>query len=411
MENTENKPFLGKFLRGFFELLFLLLIILAFFWVGGGKIIEDRLQEYLGNSKDQTEEKKLPDPVNPKIITYEWEYAGKKYSIEETLFGSYFNFYTMLPKTYSYYEGEMPQNWEEEYFSMFLSYPTEDRTIPELAAKIKELGTKNNLSGDSIVELALSFVQNIPYDEARAKRILSENQFNQSENKKDAPNYPYEVLYEKTGICSDKSFLAYSLIKELGYGVAVFVYEAENHMAIGIKCPKEYSTYNSGYCYAETTNPGNKIGLIPEIDTTNNQAYSVKEIELFGNKENSIPNSKTVGEAKIINTSEGNVYGGIIKTIATQQKIAELKTFLNKEKIALNSMQDVLSQDQKWIKDQKEKMNKLLDKNSLEKYNDLVPEYNEHILEYQKDLKNYNNHVKTYNQKVNEYNSLIKNFH
>ena len=35
----------------------------------------------------------------------------------------------------------------------------------------------------------------------------------------------------------------------------LFNYSTENHEAIGIKCPMEYSYLDSGYCFVETTNP------------------------------------------------------------------------------------------------------------------------------------------------------------
>jgi len=411
MENAENKPFFWKFLRSFLKLTILCGLILLFFWINVKKIIEDKIYQYLSKQQAQTEEAWLPLPGDPKEMIYEWKYNGQSYAIKEILYGSFYDFYASLPETYSYYDEELPQNWEEEYFNMFLRHPAEDKTISELAAKIKELGIKNKLSDDRIVELTLSFVQNIPYDEAKAKRILSESRIDQSKNTGDTPDYPYETLYKKTGVCSDKSLLAYSLIREMGYGVAIFVYEAENHMSIGIKCPQNYSAYDSGYCYVETTSPGNKIGIIPELDITNNNASSAKEIEYFNDNENAPSNSKTIGAAKIINTSDGKAYGGIIQTIATQQNIAELKTFLNKEKVALSSIKISLKENQDAVADLKDEMDKLLSKENYSEYNNLVPKYNGQIKDYQKDLKVYNKRIEIYNQKVNEYNKLIKSFY
>ncbi len=410
MRNTIFKPFFWKFLRSFLKLLILIILIGIFFLTDGEKIIEDGIRQY-ANKQNQPKEIQLPTPSNPIEMIYEWKYGGHLYTLKETLYGSFYDFYASQPKTFSYYEENLPQNWEEEYFNMFLNYPAEDKTIPELAAKIKELGLNNNLDDDHIVELTLSFVQNLPYDEDKAKRILSENQTDQSKNTADAPNYPYEVLYKKTGVCSDKSLLAYALIREMGYGAAIFVYKAENHMSIGIKCPQNYSTYASGYCYAETTNPGNKIGLIPELDVTNNKASDVKEIEYFDNNEDSSLSLKTIGAAKIINAVDGKTYKGIIRTIAIQQDITDLKIFLNKEKNVLNSTKNTLLKKQNEISDLKDKLDKLLAKKNYTEYNDLVSKYNNQIRSYQKDLKDYNSHIKNYNQKVNEYNNLIKNFY
>ena len=62
------------------------------------------------------------------------------------------------------------------------------------------------------------------------------------------------------------------LLKEMGYGVVLFYYSAENHISVGIKCPIEYSLNNTGYCFIETTGPAiitdNSIGYIGGIKLT-----------------------------------------------------------------------------------------------------------------------------------------------
>ena len=45
------------------------------------------------------------------------------------------------------------------------------------------------------------------------------------------------------------------LLKELGYGTALFYYPEQNHLAAGIKCPVKYSVEGSEYCFIETTAP------------------------------------------------------------------------------------------------------------------------------------------------------------
>lgn len=48
--------------------------------------------------------------------------------------------------------------------------------------------------------------------------------------------------------------LAY-LLRELGYGVVLFEFNSENHMAVGVKSPIQYSYLNSGYAFIESTSP------------------------------------------------------------------------------------------------------------------------------------------------------------
>lgn len=410
MENPYLKPFFSRFLRILLKTLFLVILIFVFFWIGGEKIVENKIKNFVKKNilQERVQETiKLPEPTNPKTVNYQWKYNGKSYELEETLYESYYNFYASSPKTYSYSEGELPQNWEEKYFQMFLDHPSEDKTLSEIAEKLKDLGIKNKLGDDQIVELVLSFVQNIPYDNIKAKRILFGNEMDPSA----APDYPYEVLYTKTGVCSDKSILAYSLLTELGYGASFFIYNEANHMAIGIKCPENYSNYDSGYCYAETTSLGNKIGLIPELDTINNVATSVKEIEYFDKNSSSSSNSKELGQVNIMNRTDGEEYQGIVKTIQTQKKINDLKTFLNKERSSLTSLKSELSESLNEIKDLKNKLDNLMKKKDYDTYNDLVPKYNKLVSGYKDDSENYNDRVNEYNEKVNEYNNLIKSFY
>ena len=48
--------------------------------------------------------------------------------------------------------------------------------------------------------------------------------------------------------------LAY-LLRELGYGVVLFEFPSQNHMAVGIKSPEPYDYQNSGYAFVETARP------------------------------------------------------------------------------------------------------------------------------------------------------------
>jgi hypothetical protein len=96
--------------------------------------------------------------------------------------------------------------------------------------------------------IAISMIQNIPFGSS-GKLVRIGN------SKTEYERYPYEVLYDFQGICSEKSELLIFLLREIGYGSASLYYNAENHEAVGIKCPLEKSVNNSGYCFVETTGP------------------------------------------------------------------------------------------------------------------------------------------------------------
>jgi hypothetical protein len=96
---------------------------------------------------------------------------------------------------------------------------------------------------DDQARIAISMVQNIPYD------YVSLN----SDSLKG--RYPYEVLFDNTGVCGEKAPLLALLLKELGFGVVIFDFDDQPHQAVGIKCPTQYSYRGSGYCFVESTTP------------------------------------------------------------------------------------------------------------------------------------------------------------
>lgn len=96
--------------------------------------------------------------------------------------------------------------------------------------------------------IAISIVQNIKYGASDLKINFGNEILNYS-------RYPYQVLYDSGGICGEKSELLAYLLREIGYGVAIFYFPFENHEAVGIKCPMESSYRGTGYCFVETTAP------------------------------------------------------------------------------------------------------------------------------------------------------------
>jgi hypothetical protein len=111
-----------------------------------------------------------------------------------------------------------------------------------LNSLVDEIKSKTNNKDDE-ARIAISLVQHIPYDTNGATTGNLNNK------------YPYEVVYSKTGVCAEKSRLLAFMLKELGYGVALFNYETESHMTVGIKCPSQYAYKNTGYCFVEADDP------------------------------------------------------------------------------------------------------------------------------------------------------------
>ncbi|MFA6382918.1 MAG: transglutaminase-like domain-containing protein [Parcubacteria group bacterium] len=370
-------------------------------WIKTGRKIGINPSQPMQSAQEVSSQvEQLPQKINPKVINFKWAYNKKNYAITETLYGSIYDFYRTKPKEFEY-QGMLPDDWKEKYFSMFLQVADGDDAVQTIADDIKQAGLKNGLSNDQLAELVVSFVQAMPYDDARAKKILSGQGSGLT-------NYPYETLYEGKGVCSDKSFLAYLLLKDLGYGASLFVYESENHMAVGVQCSIQYSSYESGYCYAETTTVGGKIGMIPSLNAQNNQAQTIKKLNYYGQQEQF--DVKNLGPVEIYEKISGNTYAGIISTLKISQRIDTLSRLIISEKKSLTAINSQINADKADLKEMEKKLEKFSDADNYKDYNNLVPKYNDLVSKLKKEIKDYNARVNTYNQKINEYNSLIANF-
>lgn len=376
-------------------------VVVLIFWIKERKNISLDPRQFMQEQLQGVVEKTLPEKSQPKTVNFKWTYNQKNYTLTETLYGSIADFYAAQPKEFEY-QGELPTDWKEKYFAMFLQVAPGDDTIAKIAADLKQAGQKNNLKDDQIVELVMAFVQAIPYDEAKAKLILAGSG-------QGLVSYPYETLYGNTGVCSDKSFLAYALLRHLGYGAALFVYEAENHMAVAVQCANQYSTYDSGYCLAETTAVGSRIGMIPTLSAADNQARSVAKLDYFDNSQDQF-DEKNLGPVEIFEKSSGQTYAGIVNTLKISQQIDALSSWIfatKKEFVATNKK---INADKAKLEDMRKDLDKLAKAEDAEDYNKMAKKYNNFLVQVQKEIKDYNAQIKVYNQKVNSYNGLIASF-
>lgn len=120
----------------------------------------------------------------------------------------------------------------------------------QLLLIVKDIQSRSSNLSDQ-ARIAISFVQLIPYD-------LDSYNLNNLHGR-----FAYEVLHDATGVCGEKSELLAFLLRELGFGVAIFNFEDENHQAVGISCSDEYDYLDSGYCFVETTQP-TILTMIPQ---------------------------------------------------------------------------------------------------------------------------------------------------
>ena len=91
------------------------------------------------------------------------------------------------------------------------------------------------------------------------------------------PRYPLETIVDEGGDCEDTSILFASIVREMGYGVALFLLEDDEHMAAGVlisdsfienwdkSYPLAYYSDSDGdnYAYCETTTMVWEFGEMP----------------------------------------------------------------------------------------------------------------------------------------------------
>jgi len=385
------------------------------------KIVKPELPQLPQPNVIKNETVKFPQLSQPKVVEFNWEYAGSQYATEETLYES----------VYGYYSSNLEKDcWSEEdntkiCLQRFSEGTEEDKMIPTIALEIKTLSLEEGLSNDELLELVLAFVQSIPYDYDKAEIIESMPKFyyDISEVRPSYPRYPYEVLYDNEGVCTGKTFLAVSLIKELGYGVAIFNYEAKTedgvgHMAPAVKCPVEHSSYNSGFCYIEVTNSGFKIGDIPtrDIDTKMPQAKVV--IGLLGEADEFVSNSLDLGEVEIYEIADGNSYQKIIETTIVHKRVEAIEVEFNRLDGIISASEQNIKELEASVQYQDEQATLaykeyeiLGHENLYDKYMQLFSQYELTYTEYSSKLNEYEEERVKYNNLVAEYNLLIEEFY
>ncbi|MBD3238387.1 MAG: hypothetical protein GF332_01970 [Candidatus Moranbacteria bacterium] len=352
--------------------------------------------------KAKVAKKEIQTKTGAKEQTFAWKYKEQEYSMTITLYKSIYEFYVNQPKVYTY-TGQIPQGWEDDYYAIFLEQARNDNTIEEITKKFRQMQAANNLSDNETVELAVAFVQTIFYDSARAKEIVQGDSGLK-------PRYPYEVLYDKKAVCSGKSFLLVSILRDLGYGAALLEYEAQNHMAAGIECPKQFSVDNSGYCYIETTTFGHKIGVVPKLDTESNVAVATQEeISHFeeakanDQQENLI---KPTG-ARIFQKTQGKSYSGVERIMELFHELDQLEQEIPRLKDRLYAQKRKIDKMQQELNDLEAELNKYKGKDD-NKYNKIVPEYNKLVNKIKAEIDQYNNQVIEYNNKVDHHNMVVE---
>jgi hypothetical protein len=320
-----------------------------------------------------------------------WRFKSKDYSYLLALKSSLYSTYTNALKTF-YYTGSIePADAREKFYAIFFNKKTGDSAVSTLINYANNQATANAWTSDQKIEFLMSLVQNIPYDHAK----LNDSPLQ--------PNYPYETLYKNSGICSDKTFLAVSILRELGYGAAILDFPDINHSAAGISCPLADSLNNSGYCFVETTNFF-QIGVIPS-SVAGGQAVLTAD-SLTG-----LFDSSRLSRMEIYQKTSGQIYYGLAGTKKLVSDLQTQKAWIDSEKIKIEQKNTELTASQNTLISQRQQLDAYQASGDVSSYNSLVGTYNAGVNSYNAALEAYRVQLNAFNQVINEYNDGLKYFY
>jgi hypothetical protein len=138
-----------------------------------------------------------------------------------------------------------------------------DPMYNEIIRALKKIRRQQRLDDDRYAELTAVFVQSFAYCSEPGQ----------------PPKYPIETIGDGCGDCDDKSRLLAGLLLREGFGAALFFFQKEKHMAVGIRSTGD-GFMGSGYAYIETTSPS-YIGF-PSYEYSEVKLTSTPEVMLLG---------------------------------------------------------------------------------------------------------------------------------
>jgi hypothetical protein len=209
------------------------LSLLLIFGLIGSSCLYDRGPEYQKTEND-----------NEYHLQLDWSYKNKRWRYETDIPITIYNHFAEQPRSNNYGEyviNEMDDDW--------LGYTADSFN------QVKKDEDWNDIDTGNFV---MSFVQSIIYTEDSATTGYDEY-----------PRYPIETMVDGTGDCEDTVVLLVSILREMGYDVALLLYPEDAHMAAGIGITQEeVDNWNQGYELTHIVSPNG--GNYAYCDTTNN---------------------------------------------------------------------------------------------------------------------------------------------
>lgn len=209
------------------------------YFCSGGTLIEKASVCGCGTMQVQGDRCVSSFQEEPKNITLDYVLRGKKREIDFVVYKKLADNLSQIPRSADSRENPTLLDFK---LKMINNEQQRELLLP-LVMEIEKI-TRDKTDQ---ARIAISLVQSIPFG-ASTKTLKIGN------IDVDYQRYPYEVLYDMEGICSEKAELMIFLLREIGYGTSFLYYSLENHEAVGIKCPIEKANVGE-FCFIETTGP------------------------------------------------------------------------------------------------------------------------------------------------------------
>lgn len=184
-------------------------------------------------------------------LKYYWNYGGYEWAYTG------FPFMTSIELKRTYRSKPHPHNEALDYLNTYCLDKDDDTYITDLVSAFNKSASDNGFQGIQVIGLVATFVQSLPYIPDTLSGF------------DEYPRYPLETIDYPGGDCEDKAILAATLLKEMGYDVALIFFPDKFHCGLGVK----YDECEEGICfefnqiryyYVETTTEGWGLGELPE---------------------------------------------------------------------------------------------------------------------------------------------------
>ncbi|HSK47430.1 MAG TPA: transglutaminase-like domain-containing protein [Coriobacteriia bacterium] len=191
----------------------------------------------------------LQDGVDLEKAVHKFRYEGEKYSVAVRVDPQLY-WGAAGERLISVRDGESEDERTAAFYRYMVQDPLQAPLISEVSKKLRKIAKREGFGRDRYAEFISKYVQTMPYD------------YEKLDAEDGSARFPVQTLVDGTGVCGDKSLLLAALLAHEGYDVALLAFEAEEHMAVGIKGPGD-KYGESGYLFVESTAPA-YISEVPE---------------------------------------------------------------------------------------------------------------------------------------------------